>query len=139
MISTSSLSKLIGVHPDLVGVVHRAHELAMADGMDFIVTEGARTHERQKLLYAKGASRTLDSRHIPDGSGLGHAVDLAAMVDGEVRWDWPLYDELVTYMLKAAAERKVNVTWGGAWTTFRDGPHYELSRFDYPKVPENFA
>ena len=119
---------LVGVHADLVAVVRRAAELiaGRADGLGFIVTEGLRTKQRQQQLLAAGASRTLDSRHIT-----GHAVDLAATVNGAVRWDWPLYPKLAEAMKQAAAERGVPIVWGGDWKTLRDGPHYELSRAVY--------
>lgn len=120
-----SLKKLDGVHPDLQRVVYRAAELATDD--EFVVTEGLRSLERQRHLVAKGASKTMNSRHIT-----GHAVDLAAVVDGEVRWDWPLYGRLAALMKEAAKVEGVQIVWGGDWLTFRDGPHFELNRRFYP-------
>ena len=112
-----------GVHPDLVKVV----ELAITKtSVDFIVTEGLRSVERQRQLYAAGASKTLNSRHIT-----GHAVDLAALVGGSVRWDWPLYTKLAQAMKTAASELGVKIVWGGDWKSFRDGPHFELDRRFY--------
>jgi peptidoglycan L-alanyl-D-glutamate endopeptidase CwlK len=35
-------------------------------------------------------------------------------------------------MKAAAAEEGVALVWGGDWKTFRDGPHFELSRTRYP-------
>ena len=114
--------RLMGVHPDLVRVVERART-----DLDFMVTEGMRTAQRQRELMAAGATRTLNSRHLT-----GHAVDLAVRVAGEVRWDWPLYHRLGTVMKAAAAAESVPIVWGGDWRTFRDGPHFELSRTAYP-------
>lgn len=119
-----SLSRLEGVHPDLVSVVKRAAELTPTD---FIVTEGVRTIARQKQLVAHGASRTMKSRHIT-----GHAVDLAAVLDGEVRWDWPLYAKLADAMKTAADELQIPIEWGGYWRSFKDGPHFQLPFEDYP-------
>jgi len=115
--------RLADVHPDLVRVVERAAD----EGASFIVTEGLRSLKRQRELMAAGATRTLNSRHLS-----GHAVDIAAVVDGEVRWDWPLYTRLATDMKRAAALENVPIIWGGDWPTFRDGPHYELPRDKYP-------
>ena len=50
-LSTRSKERLIGVHPDLVKVVRRAIELT---DIDFGVTEGLRSLEKQKELVAKG-------------------------------------------------------------------------------------
>lgn len=122
MLSDRDRKRLAGVHPDLVRVIERARSLA-----EFIVTEGVRTPERQRQLVASGASQTMASRHLT-----GHAVDLAALVDGAVRWDWPLYDRLALAVKRAAADEGVPIVWGGDWPKFRDGPHFELDRRRYP-------
>lgn len=120
-----SVLRLQGVHPDLVKVVHRAIELST---VDFTVLEGLRTLERQKALVAAGASKTMNSRHLT-----GHAVDLGAWVDGQVRWDWPLYHQIAAAMKAAAKELTIPLEWGGDWRTFKDGPHYQLPWKEYPK------
>jgi len=120
-----SLSRLEGVHPDLVRVVKKA--AALSD-LDFTVLEGLRSVERQKQLVSQGASKTMNSRHIS-----GHAVDLAPMIAGEVRWDWPLYHKLAKVIKAAAADEKVPLVWGGDWRAFKDGPHWELPWAFYPK------
>ena len=122
--SQRSIDNLKGVHPDLVKVIHKA--LTITE-VDFCVTEGLRTVERQKQLVAAGASQTMNSRHIT-----GHAVDLAAFVGGGIRWDWPLYEKLAKAVKTAAAMEKVAIVWGGDWKTFKDGPHFELDRKAYP-------
>ena len=131
-INTASTARLRGVHPDLVRVVQRC----AADWKDpetgFIVTCGTRTLEEQKVLKAKGASKTLRSRHIPTANGYGHAVDLAATVQGQVRWDWPLYDKIAKAMKTAAKSEKVPLEWGGDWVSFKDGPHFQLPWSSYP-------
>lgn len=123
-LSERSRARLKGVHPDLVGVVLEA--LATSP-IDFMVTEGLRSPRRQAELVRAGASRTLNSRHLT-----GHAVDLAAFVDGQVRWDWPLYPRIAQAMKAAARRRDVALVWGGDWPRLRDGPHFELDRKAYP-------
>jgi peptidoglycan L-alanyl-D-glutamate endopeptidase CwlK len=59
-------------------------------------------------------------------------VDLAPAIGGVVSWDWPLYHKLAPVMKAAAKELGVAITWGGDWTTFKDGPHWELRRDAYP-------
>ncbi len=117
-LSQKSIDKLKGVNIDLVSVVHRALELS---DIDFAVTEGLRTKERQAELVKAGASKTMNSRHIT-----GHAVDLAAIVDGSVRWDWPLYEKIAKAMKQAAYELKIKIEWGGDWKSFKDGPHFQI-------------
>ena len=123
-LSPRCLRRLRDVHPDLAAVVERAAQITE---VSFIVTEGLRTRERQAELLKVGASRTMNSRHLT-----GHAVDLAAVVGGKPRWDWPLYHKLADAMKAAAKELGVPLVWGGDWRTFKDGPHFELDRTKYP-------
>ena len=151
ILGKKSLSELEGVHPALVAVVKRAIELTV---QDFGVHDGIRTLEEQKQLVAKGASQTLDSRHIT-----GHSVDLVPVINNKFRWEWPPIYVIADAVRTAARESDVRIRWGGAWdvdftnTTdspedlianyvtrrraaclrvFVDGPHYELSPTDYP-------
>lgn len=115
-----SETNLLGVDPELIRVVRRTAEISE---LEFVVIEGLRTAQRQAALVKAGASHTLNSKHL-----IGRAVDLAALVDGDVRWDWPLYEHLGMIMKVAASDVGVRITWGGDWVTFRDGPHFELSQ-----------
>lgn len=123
-LSKRSKQKLNGVHDDLSRVVRRAIELT---DVDFVVLEGVRTLERQRELYRIGATRIIKSRHLT-----GHAVDLGAWVDHQVQWHWPLYHRIAKAMKQAARECQVAIVWGGDWSRFKDGPHFELSRDRYP-------
>ena len=123
-LSQRSLQRLNGVHPDLVSVVQRAIDLT---AIDFTILEGVRTVARQQQLVASGASQTMNSRHIT-----GHAVDLGAILDGELRWDWPLYYQLADAMKAAASELGIPIEWGGDWQSFPDGPHFQLPWSLYP-------
>lgn len=123
-LSIKSKEKLRDVHPKLCDVVNYA---IMISEVDFAVIEGVRSIERQEQLVKAGASQTMNSRHLT-----GHAVDLAAVVNGEIRWDWPLYDKIADAMKKAAAGLDVKIEWGGDWKKFKDGPHFQLSKEDYP-------
>lgn len=122
-LSKCSNERLVGVHPDLVRVVHRALQLSP---IDFGISEGLRTMERQIQLKKAGASKTLNSRHLS-----GHAVDVVAYIGSEVRWDWPLYEQIAVAFRQAARELDVPIVWGGDWTTLKDGPHFELSWSKY--------
>lgn len=134
-----SLAKLSGVNPNLVKVVKRAIQLS---SVDFRVIEGVRTKARQAELVKKGASKTMNSRHLT-----GHAVDIVPVIDGRVSWDFNHYYPLAKAMAQAATELGVKVRWGGAWSVitskagtpqdwvkayragggrFLDGPHFEL-------------
>lgn len=119
-----------GVHPDLVRVLRFAHfKLAQSNPrLSFIGTCGLRTAAQQRELLASGASTTMDSRHLS-----GHAYDIAATINGRLSWDWPLYYQLASVIKQAAAELNVPVEWGGDWKKFKDGPHWQLPKAQYPR------
>lgn len=105
-LSKRSLRKLEGVHPHLVSVVKRALQLSE---VDFSVTEGLRSLDRQHQLFNEGHSKTLNSRHLT-----GHAVDLMAWVDGKGSWNWDYYHMIAKAMKEAAEEQEF--TWYGVVT-----------------------
>ncbi|RSC37359.1 M15 family peptidase [Agrobacterium sp. FDAARGOS_525] len=131
VLSQRSLARLEGVHPDLVRIVQRAIQITE---IDFVVTEGVRTLEKQKDMVARGASKTMNSRHLKAANGYSHAVDLAALVGGSVVWDWPLYAKLAKAMKQAAKELGIPLEWGGDWKSFKDGPHFQLPWKQYPSA-----
>ena len=120
-LSQRSMQNLSGVHPDLIAVVKRAIQITE---QDFSVIEGVRNINRQRELVAKGASTTMNSRHLT-----GHAVDLAPY---PVNWDWEYFYPIADAMKQAAEELDVDLEWGGDWNSFPDGPHFQLSRKAYP-------
>lgn len=120
-----SLSRLEGVHPDLVKVM----KLSISRSpIDFSVVEGMRTLAKQKEYFVSGATRTMNSRHLD-----GHAVDIAPYISGSIRWDWPLYYKITPVIKAAAKELNIPIEWGGDWVKFRDGPHWQLPFKQYPK------
>ena len=123
--SQRSLSSLNGIHPDLRRVIDRALQ---SSPLDFAVIEGLRTKARQEQLVASGASTTMNSRHLT-----GHAVDLLPIdpTTGKGEFAWPLYDKLGPAVKAAAKKEGVPLIWGGDWTSFKDGPHFELDRRVY--------
>lgn len=140
---------LRGVHPDLVGLAERAIQTT---SVDFRITEGVRSQARQNELYAAGASRTLDSRHLT-----GHAIDVVALVGGAVRWELSLYYDIAAAFRDASAGLGIPVEWGACWRIITripdlpgavgdyvsrcrakgrralvDGPHFQLPQSKYP-------
>lgn len=150
-LSNRSLEKLDGVHPEMVATVKRAIELTT---VDFGVTYGVRTLGQQKKLYESGRSQTMKSKHLLQGDGYSHAVDLVAYDGPNVVWELNLYDNIADAMAQAANEVGCKIKWGAAWSVgniaayvgtmedamneyidlrrsegrrpFLDGPHFEL-------------
>lgn len=122
--SALSRRRMLGVHPDLLRCAERAIQISQ---VDFMVVEGVRNLERQKELVAKGASRTMNSRHLT-----GHAIDLCAVENGTLQWGQPQAGKVADAMKAAAAEFDVPLEWGGDWKTWKDTPHFQLPWDDYP-------
>lgn len=137
------------MHGDLVRVCERAIAICI---QDFAVHDGIRTREEQAQLVHRGASRLMNSKHLPQADGLGHAVDLVPFVNGKLRWEWELIYPIAEAMRKSAEALRVRIRWGGDWQeltgdqtpphirvrnyvnkrrangkdAFIDGPHFEL-------------
>jgi peptidoglycan LD-endopeptidase CwlK len=132
IIPASSERRLKGVHPDLVRVVKRTAKDWKDKELGWVITCGVRSLAEQKVLFAKGATSTMRSRHLKASNGFAHAVDFAMTIKGKVRWDWPLYSKLASAVKAAAKAEKVPIEWGGDWRTFKDGPHFQLPWKQYP-------
>jgi peptidoglycan L-alanyl-D-glutamate endopeptidase CwlK len=144
-----SMRELCNVHPGLVNVVERAITLTP---IDFGVHDGIRTIAEQRALVNAGASRTMNSKHLIQEDGWGHAVDLVPYINGKLRWEWaPIY-KIAEAVRAAALKEQIRLRWGGCWceltateqpaeqlvqayvakrkaagrSAFIDGPHYEL-------------
>ena len=122
--SQRSENNLKGFNSDLLKIVRRALQLSP---VDFGITEGLRTVERQRQLVAAGKSQTMNSRHIS-----GHAVDVFAYPTSAGSWEWKYYEQIATAFKQAAKELNIPVEWGGDWKTLKDGPHFQLPHAKYP-------
>lgn len=129
-LSSKSQSKLLGVHPALVGVINKAIGYSK---QDFSVLYGVRSAGQQNELYQRGRTTRgpivtykdgykKKSNHQPKEDGYGYAVDLMPYpVDWE---DWSKFEAINDAVQKAASELGVIVEWGGEWK-MRDGAHWE--------------
>ncbi len=112
-LSTRSLERLNGVNESLVNIVKAAIKTTK---IDFGVTCGLRTKSEQAELVKKGASQTMNSRHLPqESTGTSHAVDLVAYISGRVSWELNLYDDIADAMKDAAIKEGKPIRWGAAW------------------------
>jgi peptidoglycan L-alanyl-D-glutamate endopeptidase CwlK len=122
--SERSKKNLQGVNPALIAVVRRALELSL---VDFGITEGLRTMERQREMVRTGKSQTLKSRHLT-----GHAVDVVAYLGANISWEWKYYEQIAAAFKQAGKELGTVIEWGGDWKSLKDGPHFQLSVKDFP-------
>lgn len=113
-----SQEHLIGVHPDLVKCAQMALERST---IDFEISEGVRSLERQKELVEAKKSLTMHSYHLE-----GKAIDVYALSGGKISWNFHFYVLINDAFQSAAKELGIKVTWGGNWKTLKDGPHYQI-------------
>jgi len=125
MLSERDRERMKGLHPDLIRLVEAAAAYAP---IHFMVIEGLRSEAQQAAYVASGASQTMNSRHLT-----GHAVDLGVLDDaGNLTWEWPWYDRFAVHMKGGSQLNGIPVEWGGDWTSFKDGPHWQLPWEQYP-------
>jgi hypothetical protein len=132
-----SINNLEGIHPFLIKVIKKA---IMNTPVPFIITEGVRTLERQKELYAQGRTTwgqivtncdgvKNKSNHQLKEDGYGYAVDLYPCICGYVR----IHEQYIPEILQIIAEHikdmaqrlNIFIVWGGDWE-MRDFPHFEF-------------
>lgn len=118
MLPEKSLLKMAGVDARLQAVIGAAATICP---LSFIVTEGLRTPERQKMLYMAGKSQTINSQHCK-----GRAVDVCVLIDGKADWTFANYATVARAVKAAALQLGIKVQWGGDWHSFKDGPHFQL-------------
>jgi len=145
----ASERRLKGVHPDLVAV----NRLALKkSSQDFTVFEGVRDIETQREYVRRGVSQTMNSKHLLQPDGYGHAVDNVPWINGGPRWELVPCCMIAQAVREAAEELNIRIRWGGCWqvlngttapamtlveeysarkrrqgrTAFIDGPHFEL-------------
>jgi peptidoglycan L-alanyl-D-glutamate endopeptidase CwlK len=114
VLGLQSRKELLHVLPQIVNCV----ELAITKTQtDFRVNQGLRTLAEQKHAVASGNSRTMKSRHLMQPDGYAHAVDLVAIVNGKVSWQFKYYANIAFAMDMAATELKIanHIRWGCAW------------------------
>lgn len=136
--SKKSLGMLQQCHPDIQKVMTEAIKI-----IDFSVTEGARTIEKQREYYKAGKSKTMNSKHLPKyckeiNKECSFAIDICPWpVDYNDRERFCLLAGIVLGMAKVLKDRgiiKSTIRWGGDFSMnnitkdekFSDMPHFEI-------------
>ena len=129
--SRNSEKKLQYLHPNLQKFFK---ELIKISPYDFSITQGVRTAEEQNKLYQQGRTvpgkivtncdgYKIKSNHQTKDDGLGHAGDIAALVNNKITWEEKYYKEVA--ISARILMQKYNIEWGGDWRNFKDLPHFE--------------
>lgn len=113
-LSKASLAELAPVLPSLRKVIELSIKYSL---VDFKVGQGERTLEEQRDAFRRGTTRTMKSKHLMQPNGFVLAVDLWALKNGQVSWDFEQYYYIARAVDKAATELKCasNIRWGCVW------------------------
>ena len=139
-----SLKNLEGVNPQLVRVMKAA---ITNSPCDFTITEGLRTAQRQKELFAQGRTKPGKKVTNADGvknlsnhqdeadgkrDGLGSAVDLYPYFLGQVQVNHKdtikKLGEIAAHIKRTAKSMNIEIVWGGDWKNPYDPPHFQLKK-----------
>lgn len=92
--------------------------------IDLRVTSGTRTMAQQQALYDQGRTKPgkIVTKARPGYSwhNFGVAFDVTVFKGSTPVWDGPEYDAV------GMLGQRLGLEWGGAWTTFKDRPHFQL-------------
>ena len=134
--SKKSLGNLAGCEPGLIEITNNALKKGY---IDFGISCGLRTLDKQKEYVRTGRSQTLDSLHLEQKDGFSHAVDLfwydsqgidvftleskklasaQQIIDG--------WNQLAKAMFASAMELGIVIEWGGFWKGSWDKSHFQV-------------
>ena len=112
------------LRPDVAANCRKLIELCKAEGFPVLVTSTARDDEYQAYLYEQGRTRPgsiVTNGKYPtfhwDQAGL--AFDVCKNVKGQE------YSDAAFWECVGRIGQRIGFTWGGAWKTFPDKPHFQ--------------
>lgn len=128
-LDAASAGRLEGVHPNLGRGVRLAATLSTVR-FCILPGGGVRTRE-QAAANAKAGTGVLNSLHIIQADGFGHAVDLVAVgQDGKPSWDLKLYKDMHPAIYQAFDDLGIAIQNGSDWDM--DGVIGERGEWDWP-------
>jgi len=128
-LSTRSLRKLDSVHDDLARVARKAIQITR---VDFGISEGVRSYQRQVELMKDKKTTTLHSLHLLQNDGYSHAIDVFAYMNGKTIFNDPkYYGPIVQAFMTTAISLGVQIECGHLWKNFHDSFHFQLNQKYY--------
>lgn len=129
---------LLALHPVLRKRLEVALQKWREAGLAVYIFEGLRTIERQRELYAKGRDKNgvvISKKDVvtnakPGSSFHNYGIAIDMVFDGDtakpgVQWSWKEPDAKWKLMGKIGQE--CGLEWAGAWRSFPEAPHFQLS------------
>ena len=140
---TSKLNLSAGLDYRLSHILMEALQLEYS--RDWGIYETKRTKEQQQINIKNGASKTMNSKHIPNSLGIVMAFDIVPWIP-PYGWSWDgklligganadkaratkeCFDEVIGILKKLANKYYPGqITFGEDWKTLVDRPHVEIT------------
>jgi peptidoglycan LD-endopeptidase CwlK len=132
-ITQQRIEKLHPIVRDEVTQIINECNLALTGKAQVRITQGLRTMDEQRALYALG--RTKPGNKVTNAlagqsiHNYGFAVDICLIIDGkEASWnttkDWD-NDQIADWYECVKIFAKYGWDWGGNWKKFKDLPHFD--------------
>jgi peptidoglycan L-alanyl-D-glutamate endopeptidase CwlK len=123
---------LPAVQPTFLQLALLGKEVAAAQDLDYRMISGTRSYEEQNKLYAKGRSapgpKVTNVRGGYSRHNFGIAGDFGVF-DKEGQYldsgNPPLASQIHQAVAEEVKARKMNIEWGGDWSSFVDEPHFQ--------------
>lgn len=125
-LSKKSLDKLSQTHPDLRWFLD---ELIQVTPYDFGILSGTRTMTEQRALVERGASQTLNSKHLPAADGYSRAADILCYRNGIASWKGDDYLDIIDAVHEMDCD--VEIRYGAFWDTLDRGATARQQQADY--------
>lgn len=119
---SNSERQINSLHPAIKSIAIEFLTEAKKQGFNLMVTSGLRTYKQQEDLYNQG--RTTPGNVVTNARpgysyhNFGLAFDVAGLKDGKLDYN-------IDWTKLGAIGKKVGLSWGGDWTSFKDKPHFE--------------
>ena len=116
------------LHPSLQEKCKKLLDECRKRGINVIVSQTLRTKDYQNSLFAQGrtvpGNVVTNVRYPYSMHCWGLAFDVAILRNGQLTWEEKYYNPV------GVIGKQVGLDWGGAWSGFKDRPHYQLKGYD---------
>jgi peptidoglycan L-alanyl-D-glutamate endopeptidase CwlK len=109
-------------------------ELAEDAGLDVMFYDGWRDPDETQKNISKGTSKVADKFSSPHTWGI--AFDIVFMRFGQPFWP-PANDK--KWQMLGKIGKNLGLKWGGDFTSFFDGPHFELPGISVSQLKKQYA
>ena len=133
--SAKTIKILETLDPYAKKVIEEMLDLAHLAGLNIQAHSGFRTPKEQDALYQQGRSKpgkvVTNAKGTPVAQS-SHCYKVAVDChfdqdqDGVAEWDFELYKRVWALAVGAGLDKK-GLIWAGNWTSFKEGPHFEVT------------